>query len=222
MRVAVVGGTRFIGAAVVEDLAAGGHEVLVVHRGEHEPGRSDGVLAEVAHLHANRRELQAGPARAGLAGFGPEALVDLCAMTGPDAEALLAAVPGDPHLVVASSQDVYRAFGSLLAGQVTDELPLDETSPVREAPLPRPPSGQAPPGWDFDPARYEKLDVERAYQARGGTVLRLPFTYGERDTQRREEAVLARVRAGRTGSRSGRARCCGPRAGCATWPPRCA
>jgi nucleoside-diphosphate-sugar epimerase len=65
MRVAVVGGTRFIGAAVVENLAAGGHEVLVVHRDEHEPGRGDDLLAEVAHLHANRRELGAGPGRPG-------------------------------------------------------------------------------------------------------------------------------------------------------------
>ena len=196
MRVAVIGGTRFIGWAVVEDLAAAGHEVLVVHRGVHEPGPGDGVLAEVAHLHANRRELT-GTAGAGLAAFAPEAVVDLCAMTGPDAEAVLAAVPRgrDPHLVVASSQDVYRAFGSILAGRVTDELPIDESSPVREAPLPRPRGGDG--GWDYDEGAYEKLDVERAYLARGGTVLRLPFTYGERDTQRREEALLARVRAGR-------------------------
>ena len=37
MRVMVLGGTRFIGAAVVEELHANGHELLVVHRGEHEP-----------------------------------------------------------------------------------------------------------------------------------------------------------------------------------------
>lgn len=192
MRVAVLGGTRFIGLAVVEDLVGAGHEVLVVHRGEHEP--AEAVLAEVGHLHANRRELAGEPAGA-LAAFAPDALVDLCAMTGPDAEAVLAAVAGEPRLVVASSQDVYRAFGALLAGQVSDELPIDEHAPLRTSPLPRL-SGIE--GWDFDPAAYEKLDVERAYLARGATVLRLPFTYGERDTQRREEAVLARLRAGRT------------------------
>jgi len=37
MRVMVLGGTRFIGAAIVEELAAHGHELLIVHRGEHEP-----------------------------------------------------------------------------------------------------------------------------------------------------------------------------------------
>ncbi len=37
MRVMVLGGTRFIGAAIVEELHAHGHELLIVHRGEHEP-----------------------------------------------------------------------------------------------------------------------------------------------------------------------------------------
>ena len=33
MRVIVLGGTRFIGRATVEELVAAGHEVMVVHRG---------------------------------------------------------------------------------------------------------------------------------------------------------------------------------------------
>ncbi len=45
---------------------------------------------------------------------------------------------------------------------------------------------------------YDKLDVEPAYLARGGTVLRLAMIYGPHDPQRREELVLRRVRAGRT------------------------
>ena len=40
--------------------------------------------------------------------------------------------PGDDRrLVVLSSMDVYRAYGSLHAGAVSDAVPLDETSPVR-------------------------------------------------------------------------------------------
>src|SRR6266511_3495765 len=49
----VLGGTRFIGAAIVEELAAYGHELLIVHRGEHEP--SD--LPEADHLHTERANL---------------------------------------------------------------------------------------------------------------------------------------------------------------------
>jgi nucleoside-diphosphate-sugar epimerase len=192
LRVVVVGGTRFIGRALLAELLARGHEVLLVHRGRHEPPDLPGG-ADVRHVHANRREL-AGE-RAALAAFGADVVVDLCAMTGPDAEALLATLPGDPRLVVASSQDVYRAFASVLTGTETDTLPIDETAPVRTAQVERPP--RADDAWDFDERAYEKLDVERAFLARGATVLRLPFVYGEHDYQLREEAALRRVRAGR-------------------------
>ena len=45
---------------------------------------------------------------------------------------------------------------------------------------------------------YDKLDVEEAFLAHGGTALRLPMVYGEHDYQLREEFILRRVRAGRT------------------------
>ena len=45
---------------------------------------------------------------------------------------------------------------------------------------------------------YENLDVEEVALHRGATVLRLPLVYGERDPIRREEFILAHVRAGHT------------------------
>jgi nucleoside-diphosphate-sugar epimerase len=189
MRIAVLGGTRFIGRALVEELAAHGHELLIVHRGRHEPED----LPESPHLHAERAEL---PQRADeLARFRPDAIADLAAMTAEDARAALrAALPG-ARLLVASSMDVYRAFGSVWAATLTDPVPLTEESPLRTEP---PPDQDAfPDGWDVDPARYEKLDVERSYLARGATVCRLPMVYGEHDYQRREEPLLRRLRAGR-------------------------
>src|SRR6266542_2879301 len=122
----VLGGTRFIGAAIVEELAAYGHELLIVHRGEHEP--SD--LPEADHLHTERANLP--HLRGAVDDFAPEGVVDTYAMTAADAETALAAVGDDPRLLVLSSMDVYRAYGSLLAGVETDPLPIDETSPVRE------------------------------------------------------------------------------------------
>lgn len=188
MRVAVLGGTRFIGRAVVSELAETGHDLLLVHRGEHEPAG----LPEARHLHANRRDL--ADHRDQLVGFDAEAVIDSSAMTGEDAAAALGCFAGDVRLLVVSSIDVYRAFGSLWAGSVSDATPLDEGSPLRSKPPPD--REQRRDGWDFDLARYEKLDVERAYLARGGTVVRLPFVYGEHDYQRREEPILSRVRAG--------------------------
>jgi nucleoside-diphosphate-sugar epimerase len=187
MRVMVLGGTRFIGAAIVEELHANGHELLIVHRGEHEPAD----LPELDHLHADRRDL---PHLRGLIDeFDPEAVVDNCAYTTADAETALATIGDDTRLLAVSSMDVYRAFGSVLAGTETDPLPVDETSPVRSERYPY--RGRPHPAADAD--TYEKLDVEAAYLAREATVCRLPMVYGERDHQRREEPILRRVRAGR-------------------------
>jgi nucleoside-diphosphate-sugar epimerase len=187
MRVMVLGGTRFIGAAVVEELHANGHELLVVHRGEHEPAD----LPEVEHLHAQRQDLPhlRGPVEE----FGPEAVVDNTAYSTADAETALAAID-DVRLLVVSSMDVYRAFGAVLAGTETDPVPVDETSPVRPERYPY--RGRTLVSTDAD--TYEKLDVEAAYLAREATVCRLPMVYGERDHQRREEPILRRVRAGRS------------------------
>jgi nucleoside-diphosphate-sugar epimerase len=187
MRVMVLGGTRFIGAAIVEELDANGHELLIVHRGEHEPPD----LPEVDHLHAQRQDLP--QLRGPIEEFGPEALVDNCAYSAADAETALAAIGDDTRLLVVSSMDVYRAFGAVLAGTETDPVPVDETSPVRPERYPY--RDRPHPSPDAD--TYEKLDVEAAYLARAATVCRLPMVYGERDHQHREEPILRRVRAGR-------------------------
>jgi nucleoside-diphosphate-sugar epimerase len=189
MRTLVLGGTRFIGRAVVDELLAAGHEVLVVHRGEHEPTG----LPDVRHVHVDRRQLASRSAE--FADFAPDALIDLSAMTAGDATAALGAVPRDLRMVVASSIDVYRAFSSLWAGAVTDPVPLTEESPVRTGPPPD--RSYVMQGYDYGPAEYEKLDVEAAYLARGGVVCRLPMVYGPHDYKRREEFVLGRLRAGR-------------------------
>jgi nucleoside-diphosphate-sugar epimerase len=188
VRILVLGGTRFIGRALVMELLGCGHEVAVVHRGEHE-----GELpAEVVHIHVERSQLPGR--REELASFAADAAIDLSAMTAADAEALVGALDPSIPLVAASSCDVYRAFASLHEDVVTDAVPLREDAPLRAGP---PPDRVVMPGWSYEADRYEKLDVERIYLERGATVCRLPVVYGEHDYKRREEFVLARVRAGR-------------------------
>jgi UDP-glucose 4-epimerase len=184
VRVVVLGGTRFIGRASVEELAAAGHDLLLVHRGELEP---DGMPA-AEHLHCDRAEL-AGH-RTELAGFRPDAVLDCRALTRREAEIALEALPKVERRVVISSIDVYRAFGALNNDHETDPVPLDEESPVRSERYPY--RGKLP-----DRDDYDKLDVEDVYLSRGAMVLRLPMVYGERDYQRREDFILRRVRAGR-------------------------
>jgi nucleoside-diphosphate-sugar epimerase len=188
VRILVLGGTRFIGRALVLELLGSGHDVAVVHRGKHE-----GELpAEVVHIHLDRRDLAAR--RDEIEQFAPDAVIDLSAMTAADSEALVAALDPSIPLVAASSADVYRAFASIYEDVVTDAVPLREDAPLRTEPAP---DRVVMPGWSYEADRYEKLDVERIYLERGATICRLPVVYGEHDYKRREEFVLARVRAGR-------------------------
>lgn len=184
MRVLMIGGTKFIGRRIAEELIARGDDVTVVHRGKTEP---DG-LPECRHLHTDRAGF-AGLA-AEVRAIAPDAVVDTLALSRADVDAVLPHLP-DTRLVVLSSVDVYRAFElqDSPAGEVP--VPISETSPVRHGRYPY--RGQLPGSDD-----YEKLDVEPPYLARDGTVLRLGFIYGEHDPQRREEFILRRVRAGRT------------------------
>jgi len=184
MRVIVLGGTRFIGRAIVDALVAAGQEPLVCHRGDTEP---DG-LPPVAHLHADRRHLRQHRDR--LHTFAPDAVVDCLAMSADDARAALDALPDDTlHRVVLSSQDVYRAFATLQHnGLATDSVPITEAAPLRADRYPNEATGQE---------NYSKIEVEEIVLEAGATVLRLPMTYGPHDYQRREEFVLRRVRAGR-------------------------
>ncbi len=191
MRVLVLGGTRFIGLALVEDLLGAGHAVAIVHRGEHEPAD---LPPTVEHIHGPRRDLPSH--RDAIARFGPDAAVDLAAMTAADAEAALAALDPAVRLVAVSTIESYRVFDSIYAGTVTDAVPLAEDAPLREGPYPAPEQAVSP-GWDYDAGSYDKLAVERLYLERGATVCRLPLVYGPRDYKRREDFVLARVRAGR-------------------------
>lgn len=189
MRVLVLGGTRFIGLALVSELLGAGHSVAVVHRGEHEPEE----LRDVEHFHLDRREL--GRHRRELARFRPDAVIDMSAMTAAEAgEAVSAFDPAIPT-VVASSGDVYRAYEGVMEGRVTDPAPLAEDAALREGPSPD--RDVVLEGWTYDAASYEKLDVERIYLERGAVICRLPMVYGEEDYKRCEEFVLRRVRAGR-------------------------
>jgi nucleoside-diphosphate-sugar epimerase len=184
LKVIVFGGTRFIGRAIVDELAGAGHEILVVHRGKLEPAG----MPAVEHLHLERADLVAH--RKELAAFKPDGAIDCRALTRADAEAVLEAMPADIRLVVISSLDVYRAFGALNQDRETDPVPLDETSPVRPT---RYPYRDVMPGMEH----YDKLDVEDVYLPRGATSVRLPMVYGEHDYQLREEFILRRLRAGR-------------------------
>ncbi|OEV02658.1 hypothetical protein AN216_14250 [Streptomyces oceani] len=169
---------------MVERLHARGDEVLVVSRGRSVPD----PWVPVRQLWADRHDLaeHADKIRA----FAPEAVLDSCALTGAAVDAVLPVLPEVPTVVL-SSQDVYQAFAGLGSGRCEAPLPLTEESEPRVQRYPHRGSGLP----DV-PEDYDKLDVEERWRPRGATVLRLPLIYGPHDWQRREDAVLRRLRAG--------------------------
>ena len=197
MRALVVGGTGFIGPAVVRGLLAVGHDVAIFHRGEHEL-----ELGEVAHVHGDRSRIR--DHRDAFARFRPDVAIDMRAMTEADARGTVDAVRGIAARVLAvSSMDVYRAYGRLQSSEPgpLEQLPLTEDSPLREHLYPyrdHTPAGigQRPPWLDA----YDKILVERAVLGTpgiAGTVVRLGMIHGERDTQRRFYGEWKRMADGR-------------------------
>ncbi|HEV8228445.1 MAG TPA: NAD-dependent dehydratase, partial [Candidatus Limnocylindria bacterium] len=180
--------------SVVRELSAGGHDVAIFHRGEHETGLS----ARVRHIHGDRASI--GDHRNAFRSFDPQVVVDMRSMTERDARAVVDAVRGIADRIVAvSSMDVYRAYGRLQGTEPGPALkpPFDEDSPLREKLYPyrdhTPPSIGQRPDWLGE---YDKILVERTVLGQtdiAGTVVRFPMVHGERDEQRRFYSLWKRM-----------------------------
>lgn len=176
MRVLLIGGTGFIGTAIVGQLANCGYDVAVFHRG-HTQAELPGTVREfvdplsVLPIEKFPREVFE---------FEPEIVVHTIAMGERDTQAAVTAFRGlVSHLVLLSSGDVYRAYGRFTGiepGPVEEEL-LNESSPLRRVHFPyreRAVSSDALEYW------YEKILAEQAALNSNipTTVLRLPKVYG--------------------------------------------
>jgi nucleoside-diphosphate-sugar epimerase len=182
MKILVIGGTIFIGKRAVRMLRDAGHDVAVLHRGDHEPDD----LADVTHIHGDAKDLGS----VDVSRFSPDVVWHNMAFGRRDADELVAKFGERMRYVMTSSCDVYRSYGALHKGVATEPVPSDETAPVRDERYPY--RGQIP-GMDD----YEKLDAEEILLGVGATVLRWPMCYGPNDGQRREWYVLRRIHAGR-------------------------
>ncbi len=180
MRVVILGGTRFIGRAILERLAPA-HDVLIVHRGASEPD----ALPAVAHVHVDRAELR--DAGTELRAFNADAVVDVSGMSAADAHRALDVFGANPRFIAISSVDVYRAYASFHRGLAVEPVPLTESSPLR-----------SPEHFHIDRPDWENIEFEAVYRAAGGTALRLGAVYGPHDDPSRLEFILRRVRAGRS------------------------
>jgi nucleoside-diphosphate-sugar epimerase len=180
MNILIIGGTRFIGACVVQQLAQAGHAVTVYHRGEHEAHLADSVR----HVHLPEAAMPVRSFSAELLTPEPDALIHMVAMGEADTDAAVQFFRGHTGRVVwISSGDVYLAYGRFAGLELGPVLPglLSEDSPLRTVLYPY----RSPAKSGDDLANiYEKILVERVAMScpeLPATVLRLPKVYGSGD-----------------------------------------
>jgi nucleoside-diphosphate-sugar epimerase len=184
-----IGGTGFIGRAVVQRLADAGHAVTVFHRGRTAPDLRDAVTIR----HGDRDDPAA--LRDALDATGPDAVLDAIPYTEAQAETLTSlCADRTDRLAILSSGDVYRQYDGLRGAldHAPDPVPLDEDAPLRSS---RHPYRGA--DTDFTYADdYDKILVEE--QVRAGaipaTILRLPKVYGPHDDEHHVGRALTRLR----------------------------
>jgi nucleoside-diphosphate-sugar epimerase len=182
----MIGGTGFIGRHVLARLVAMGHEVTVVHRGEHEPT----LPPSVRHVHSELAVVPVVEFPRELTSAATDVVIHMVLVGERDAEAAVRSFSGvAARLIAVSSGDVYRAYGQLIgsehdAGSDDDDTTLlSEAAPLRRVLYPYGREAIGPWG----PLRdYEKILVERVVMSApdlAGTVLRLPKLYGPGDRQ---------------------------------------
>jgi nucleoside-diphosphate-sugar epimerase len=178
MRILIIGGTRFIGPRVAEQLLACGHEVSLFHRGQTEAD----LPAPVNHIYGDRRDLPSFKSQ--FKSLAPDVVVDMICYNERQASSLMQTFEGVAgRVVVVSSMDVYRAYGCLLGLEADppEPMPFNEGSPLRTCRFAYRAHAKSPDDMAFD---YDKIPVEQvAMEAAGlpGTVLRLPAVYGPGD-----------------------------------------
>lgn len=180
MNIAVIGGTRFIGASAVRQLVEAGHSVTVFHRGEHESRLPE----DVRHVRRPEAAMPVHSFPAELLTPKPDIVIHMIAMGENDARAAVEFFRGHVGRTVwISSGDVYLAYGrfsGIEPGPVEAGL-LREDSPLRTVLYPHRDTAKPP---DDIANVYEKILVERVAMScaeLASTVLRLPKVYGPGD-----------------------------------------
>ncbi|MET0404282.1 MAG: NAD-dependent epimerase/dehydratase family protein [Cystobacter sp.] len=189
MKVLVIGGSGFIGAQVVRQLVEAGHSVASFQRSPTPAHPPDSVV-----IQGERQRLSEFTAR--FQSFAPQVVVDMIAYNAREARSTLETFRGlAQRSVVASSMDVYQAYGRFIRLEPGPPSPqgLSEDSPLRKTRFPYRAMARSPDELFHD---YDKIPVEEVVMSDPrlpGTVLRLPGVFGPQDKQHRLADYLGRM-----------------------------
>ena len=177
MRILVLGGTSLTGPFVVRRLAGMGHQITVLHRGQHESALPESVRRLLGDWTRPPREA-IDPA--------PDIVVNMWAVTEAHAARFLELFRKAGRAIVISSGDVYRAYGCFKRAESGEPgaIPISEDAPLRESRYPYRELKAAPFDDTYD---YDKVLVESALRAQPDlpvTILRYPAVYGPNDYHR--------------------------------------
>jgi NAD(P)-dependent dehydrogenase (short-subunit alcohol dehydrogenase family) len=128
MKILIIGGTNFIGPAVVQHLTAMDHKITLFHRGK----TVAKLTPDVDHIFGERTRL--ADFKTQFEKISPDVVLDMFPYTEQDALTLMKTFKGIAQRVVAiSSVDVYRAYDVLWCKE-PDLVPvlLTEDSSVRQ------------------------------------------------------------------------------------------
>jgi len=177
VRVLVIGGTKFIGPYVVQELVKQGHDVVVFHRGETEAN----LVQAVRHVRSPQAAMPVLQFPHEVLEPAPDLAVHMIPMGEDDTRAAVDTFRGRTgRLVCLSSSDVYRAYGRFTGiepGPVEEGL-LTEDSPLRSVLYPYRAQAKTTSELAY---YYEKILMERVALGAAdfpATVLRLPKVYG--------------------------------------------
>ena len=199
MSVAVLGGTGFIGTAVVQRLLLRGMQPLVIARGQHPINLPHGALFEVADRMDGER------LAALFDSHEITTIIDIFALGMLNTAPVLWAL-GDQgrRYLLLSSVDVYANYGGLLRR----EQPQVQLAPACESDLLRtfryPYRGNSRRPRGVDDALlddYDKITIEEAALAAAGfstTVIRAPMIFGPGDKQHRFGWAINAIKNGAT------------------------
>jgi nucleoside-diphosphate-sugar epimerase len=168
MKILVLGGSQFVGRAIVDHFVANGHAVTVLNRGTR-------PLEDVEQIIGDRDEV-IGMKRA-LANRSFDVVVDCSAMNAQHVESAVAAIGSRVDRWVHISSGTVYASGAL--------LPIDETAPTGGHVL-----------WAEYGVEKSEADrwLLRSSVSEKVTILRPPYVFGPRNNLERESFVWRRLR----------------------------